>query len=448
MHLRCARWDAGDAACTSSATQALSTLARGRNDKHGLRAHRKQSMTDFSTIKQAVDQTGQAFDAFTKTADSRHAQLLERVEELEAKGTGIRTALGGKKVVPSDAVSVGGELVPVLRKGADFQTHYAQKQDADDLDGLTFADLMRGIAGMKTSAVATKALSVGTGTAGGYAVPTVVMPGILEALTPASACLQAGMGIVDVSMMDGKGFNWAAVDTVPTAAWRSEAGGVAESDPTFRQVATTPRSLSFYFKVSRELLADAGNMDGALRTAIAQAFAKELDRTALRGSGTPPEPTGILSTTNVGSVANGANGATQSSLRWANLHSAVQTILGYDAPVPSAAIMSPRSLVGYSALADTTNQPLARPEALKNLQFIGTSAVPNNLTVGSSSDCTEVYVGDFAQVLMVMRERPTILLANELFALNGQVGFVCHVRADIAVLYPRAFAVVTGIRAG
>ena len=50
-------------------------------------------MTDFSTIKQAVDQTGQAFDAFTKTADNRHAQLLERVEELEAKGTGIRTSL-------------------------------------------------------------------------------------------------------------------------------------------------------------------------------------------------------------------------------------------------------------------------------------------------------------------------------------------------------------------
>jgi hypothetical protein len=39
------------------------------------------------------------------------------------------------------------------------------------------------------------------------------------------------------------------------------------------------------------------------------------------------------------------------------------------------------------------------------------------------------------------------MLAKELFALNGQVGFVCHVRADVAVQYPAAFAVVTGVRA-
>ena len=125
----------------------------------------------------------------------------------------------------------------------------------------------------------------------------------------------------------------------------------------------------------------------------------------------------------------------------------MQTIIGYDAPMPTAAIMAPRSLVGYSALADTTNQPLARPDLLKNLQFIAASAVPVNLTVGASTDCTEVYVGDFSRVVVVLRERPTIILANELFATSGQVGFVCHVRADVAVLYPRAFAVITGIRA-
>jgi HK97 family phage major capsid protein len=212
-------------------------------------------------------------------------------------------------------------------------------------------------------------------------------------------------------------------------------------------VATTPRSLSFYFKVSRELLSDAANIDAALRQAIAQAFAKELDRTALRGSGSAPEPRGILNTTNVGAVTNGTNGATLSSLRWSNLLAAVQTILGYDAPMPSAAIMAPRSAIGYAALADSTNQPLQRPDLLRNLPFLVSSQIPTNLTVGTSNDCTEVYVGDFTKIVFVMRERPMIALANDLFALNGQVAFVCHVRADLAVLYPRAFAVVSGIRA-
>lgn len=406
----------------------------------------------FPEIKAAIDQTAEAFTAFKKTNDQRVAELLDRIETLEAKGMNPgRTGPADKKAMGdnTDALyTAEGAAVPILRKGADYRAHYARQiAEGDDLEGLSLADFVRGVAKMKTSPAAQKALSVGTGTAGGYAVPTVVMPNILEALTPASTMMQAGAGIVDVSAEPaGKAWNFAAVNAIPTAAWRSEGGAVSESDPTFREVPTTPRSLSFYFKVSRELLSDAANMDSALRQAIAQAFAKELDRTGLRGSGTPPEPTGILNTSNVGSVTNGAAGAAQAGLRWSNLLSAVQTIMGYDA-MPNAAIMAPRSAVGYAALADTTNQPLQKPDLLRNLQFLVSSQIPVNLTVTTSSDCTEVYVGDFAQVIFVMRERPVIALANELFALNGQVGFVCHVRADVAVLYPRAFAVITGIRA-
>ena len=70
-----------------------------------------------------------------------------------------------------------------------------------------------------------------------------------------------------------------------------------------------------------------------------------------------------------------------------------------------------------------------------------------NLTVTTSTDCSEVFVGDFSKVLFAMRENVSIGVLRELYAENGQVGFVGHVRADVAVLYPRAFAVITGIRA-
>jgi hypothetical protein len=45
-----------------------------------------------------------------------------------------------------------------------------------------------------------------------------------------------------------------------------------------------------------------------------------------------------------------------------------------------------------------------------------------------------------------MRERMSIQRVSELFATSGQVGFVCHLRADVALLYPKSFAVVTGVR--
>ncbi|MCU0928809.1 MAG: phage major capsid protein [Burkholderiaceae bacterium] len=353
-------------------------------------------------------------------------------------------------------VTVNGQRTRILRNIADIRRHYASQNSGgrqsmaspmQSSGDMTLADFMRGVANLPTTADVRAALSVGTDSAGGFSVPSLVMPQIMEALVPASSVLTAGAGILPLE--DGaKTFTQVILDTIPTAAWRAEAGAVSESDPAFRGVVMTPRSLSFRFKVSRELLADGVGIEDALRVAIAQAFAKELDRVALRGSGSAPEPRGILNTTNVGAVTNGAAGATQSSQRWTKLLEAVSTILAADAPLPTAAIMAPRSLVGYSALADSTNQPLQRPDLLRDMRFLATSQIPVNLTVSTSTDCTEVFLGDFTKVLFAMRESVSIGVLRELYAENGQIGFVGHVRADVAVLYPKAFAVVTGIRAG
>ena len=208
----------------------------------------------------------------------------------------------------------------------------------------------------------------------------------------------------------------------------------------------TMRSLAFYFKVSREWLADAFGTDDVVNTVIAQAFAKELDRAALRGTGTAPEPRGILNTAGIIAVGNGANGATLQSTKFANMFSAVRQLLEENAPMPSAAIMSPRSRVTLGELVDTTGQPLNTPQLLQPLQLGVTSQIPNDLTVGTSTDCSEMYIGNFASMLIAMRERMSIQKVNEVFATSGQVGFVCHMRADVALLYPKAFAVVTGVR--
>jgi HK97 family phage major capsid protein len=274
-------------------------------------------------------------------------------------------------------------------------------------------------------------------------IPSVVMPGILEARVPASALLSAGAGIVPLNA-GAKSFTTAAIDNIPTASWRLESRTVAVSDPTFRAVVAAPKSLAFLFKVSRELMADAPNMAQALNTAIAQAFDKELDRVTLRSSGVAPQPLGILGTLGIQTVANGANGTALAG--YANLLAAIQAILQADAPAPLAAIMSPRSLIKLAGLTDSTGQPIEKPSMLENWKMIVTSQVPNNLTVGTSSDCSEIYVGDFSKVQFMMREQMTIQVASELFAGTGEIGFICHVRADVAVMYPKAIAVVTGVR--
>lgn len=397
---------------------------------------------------------------FVKAYD-RHGGASDECRAAEARLSGVTDSLDGNR--PSAHVgfqgngngSPEGDEPKVFRATSptfakDLRAHFIPpraRMSAAAEGAITLGGWLNGLAngGRSKNPAIQAALTEGTDAAGGVSVPNIWMPGILEALAPASALLSVGAGIYALEQ-GAKSANWPAFNALPTAAWRAENGAVAESDPTFRNVQAVPRSLAFMFKVSRELLADSVGLDRALRTVIGQAFAKEIDRAGLRGTGTAPEPRGILNTAGIQAVTNGANGASLATNRYANFMSAIQATLQADAPTPTAAIMSPRSRVTLAGLLDTTNQPLAVPPLVSDLKLAVTSQIPNNLTVGTSTDCTEIYVGDFSKVIFVMRENPSIQLATELFAGTGQVAFICHARVDVIVEYPQALSVITGVR--
>lgn len=394
---------------------------------------RKLPMT-YETILKALDKIEPKLQQLPELA-TQQRELADRLLTLEQKAL-AGPAADDLRQSPADRERDGPLM---LKSAADFRSHYRESSAVDRVD---LAGFLRGVAGMKTSAAATKALSVGTDTAGGFAVPRGTFGDIMAALVPNSSLLMAGASVTPVG--DMKSMTTAVVNAIPTAAWRLESGAIAESDPTFRSVLTTPQSLSFRFKVSRELLQDAPNMGRALETVVAQAMAKELDRAGLRGTGTAPQPRGILNTAGVYVVGSGVDGAPGPG--YDTVLSVFDDILGQDAPMPTAAIMSPRSWVRLMSAADTTGQPKHRPAALEKMLFLSSSQVPNNLTVGTSTDCSELYVGDFSQLSFMMRETVTFQVLPELYAETGQVGFIGHVRADVSIWYPAAFAVVTGLR--
>jgi HK97 family phage major capsid protein len=313
-------------------------------------------------------------------------------------------------------------------------------------DDVTAADFLRAVAGMQSSEPAKRALASGTGAGGGFTVPGTVLADILAALAPASTLISAGAQTLVLDELSNS-FRWAAVNTLPTPAWRNEGAAVAESDPVFRNVDFTPRSLSVLFRVSRELLMDSPVLQDAIPRIIGQAMAVELDRVGLRGTGTAPQPRGILNTSGIQSVTNGANGASLGTTAYANLISAMQAIRTANGPMPTAAIMAPRSLATLAGLLDTTNQPRQVPPLLSGWQMLDTSQIPINLTVGTGTDCSEIYVADFRTVAFGVRHNVQVQQLNERYAETGEIGFVAHMRVDFACLYPAAVGVVTGVRA-
>ena len=423
--------------------------------ERGMLNRRVELRNILDTVRNSYDKKkiGSITDEILDTMDFINAEIIFISNTLDMNAAESRefSSATGKPCAVRDAE---GNRIGTFLSNSTLRSEalIAQQLSAHSQDGnffgsdggVSISDFFRGVANMKTSETIRNALSVGTDTSGGYTVPALILPGVLSALVPASSMLNAGANIA--VLQDGaKSYRIAGIDTLPTAAWRNENGVVAESDPTFRAIDIVPRSLSFMFKISRELLADSQDLHMSLTVAIAAAFAKELDRAGLRGSGTAPEIKGLLNTPNVNSIAfGGVNGGTPTN--YSSFVSAWKSIVSANAPEPTAAIMHPRDIATFANLADTLGQPLERPQLLDSMNFLQTSQIPTNLTTGTSNDTSEIYVGDFSQVTFYMREGVSIQLAPELYAANGQVGFFCHTRVDVAALHSQAFAVIKGIR--
>jgi HK97 family phage major capsid protein len=308
---------------------------------------------------------------------------------------------------------------------------------------LSFDRYLRGIVtGNWDGAEHERALSEGTLTAGGHLVPTPLSSRVIDLARNATRVFQAGAITVP---MTAQTLKLARLTGEGTPAWKAENAAITAADMTFDAVTFTARTLVRLVTLSVELFEDA---DPSSEDVIARSFAAqvalELDRVALRGSGTAPEPRGVLNTSGITTTTHGANGAAIANYDfWLD---AKGVVMGNNFE-PNAHIQAPRSSVSLSKLKEaTTNAYLAPPANM--LPMLATKQVPINLTVGTSTDCSEVYTGDWSQLMVGIRTDFQLLFLRERFvADNLQYAFLAYLRADVQLAQPSAFVVDTGVRA-
>jgi HK97 family phage major capsid protein len=286
-----------------------------------------------------------------------------------------------------------------------------------------------------------KDLSEGTLTAGGHMVPTPLMGEIIDMARNASVVFRAGAQTVPMTSATLK---IPRLTAEGTPAWHAENGAITGADLTFDAVTFTARTLTRLVKLSVELFEDA---DPSAGNVIAQSFAgqvaQELDRAALRGTGTAPEPRGILNQSGVTITTHGANGAAITNY---DFHLDAIGAVRNGNFEPNAHVQAPRSSTSLSKLKEaTTNAYMAPPAGL--LPMLTTKNIPINLTVGTSTDCTEVYTGQWESLLIGMRTQMRIEFLRERFlADSGEYAFLAWLRADVQLAQPAAFNVDTGVR--
>jgi HK97 family phage major capsid protein len=308
-------------------------------------------------------------------------------------------------------------------------------------DNLSLGKLVRGwVTGQWAGADAERrAMAEGTNSAGGYLVPTVLAATVIDLARNEARVMQAGARTVP---MESETQLVPRQITDPAVAWRLENAAINQSGPTFDLITMTARSLACVSVLSRELLEDATvDLEHLVESSIAKATALEIDRVALRGSGTAPEPRGLLNTTGVTVTSLGANGA---AATWDDVSTAVQTVRGFNFE-PNAMIDAPRTEGSLARQKDSQGRYLQPPADLVDLKRLPTNQIPTDLTQGTSSTASEAYVGQWDQLLVGLRTQLVLTVLTERYADLGQIGIVSWWRGDIAVAHPQAFDILTGV---
>jgi HK97 family phage major capsid protein len=299
-----------------------------------------------------------------------------------------------------------------------------------------------------------RAMSTSSGSA---IVPTVWAADVIDRARNLSAVTQAGAQLVP---MDAKTVQIGRLTGDPTAAFRAEGSTITASDVTLDNVTLTATTMNALVVGSMEWFQDAPNSNELVSEAIAQAMATQLDLVCLYGSitsgagsinlPTPSNPRGILAALNAtapSSVLGGAtNGTTQTSTTfWNEILDLLYTPRDYNEQ-PNALIWNSKAARLYAKAYDTTGQPLQMPAEIAALQRYTSNQVPSYTQGTMTSVATDVFCGDFSQLLIGQRLDLTLQVLSEAYATSGQIGILATWRGDVGLARPRAFSVYKAIK--
>lgn len=411
----------------------------------------REMSTDEQTMLNDLNAEGERLGSL----ESRYA-VLESFDN--PKPAIVRTPVASTKenaIVPSGWFDPRtGEGIRVLKpkdRMADLCTESSEP--------LSLGKTIRGLATGRWDGAAAERQAVmneGVGGSGGFLLPSPLSASIIDRARNLAVVSRAGAITIP---MESATLGIARIASDPSVGWHSENGAISASDLTFEKVSFNAQTLAALATMSVELFEDASNIDAVATDVIGKVLALELDRACLRGSGTAPEPKGIRNQTGVtvDSTTFGTNGSVISTaaptgaVAWDWVSKQISGLWGVNEN-PNAVIYSPRTAGELDLLRATTGEPLSPPGSVAAVQRLFTNQIPNNLTQGTSNDCSEAYVGDFSQALIGMRREVVVEVsrianvgATSMFSTLG-VAIRAYLRADFQLARPGAFRVVTGVR--
>jgi len=302
----------------------------------------------------------------------------------------------------------------------------------------------------KFMTVEKRTMSAGSSTAGGNFIPTQKIP-FFDALYAKTVLDQLGaVKLTGLSAnADLTGFS-AGV----TAGWATEVADASSGDPTTASRSITPKRLTAYVDLSKQLLIqDNYSIESYTQESFMKAFAVAIEAAAINGSGSSGQPTGLLGTSGIGSVAMGTNGLAPSLAKILEL---IQVVESANAGMNGKFLVNPKVVAKLKqTVIDSGSGAMIMSygpyfggvaEQIDGKPVFSTSNVPSNLTKGSSSGvCSAMIYGDFENLVVGQYGGIDLVVDTMSQAIGGKTRIVMNQYVGIAVKQPAAFAAIQDI---
>lgn len=273
------------------------------------------------------------------------------------------------------------------------------------------------------------ALTIGTDSEGGYLVPDEFEKQLVAALQEENffrtlaTIIQTSSGDRKIPVVTGHG----------EASWMDENGLYPESNETFGQVSIGAYKLGTAIKISDELLNDSAfDLESYIANEFARRIGTKEEEAFIAGDGTN-KPTGVFTSAEAGTTTSGASITFDDMM---DLYHSLRT------PYRRKAVwlLNDTTVKALRKLKDNNGtyiwQPsvqIGQPDMILNRPYFTSTFAPD-IAAGKKP----ILFGDFSYYWIADRQGRSFKRLNELYAANGQVGFLASQRVDGKLILPEA----------
>lgn len=258
----------------------------------------------------------------------------------------------------------------------------------------------------------------------------VLLPGL-------GAKLLTGL-VGDLPLIEGGSF---------TASWLAEDGESTATKVAFDEYLMQPKRLQATGALSLQLLRQTSvDVEKMIENDLIAAHALGLQTAAINGSGTPPEPRGILNKVGIGAVVGGTNGSVPTFAQMVDLETQVAIDNAEGSAMAYLTNAKVRGKLKQTEKTSTNGLYIWDLDEVNGYPAFVTNAVPGTISKGNQSSLLSAMIfGDWSKLFIGQWGNIDIIVDPYSLKKKAEVEVTVISYGDIGILQPEAFAAMKDI---